>query len=373
MPLPTLSYLTDIYFGFGSVETLPHLLERFGLLRPLVITDPDLVALGILERLGMDDAPVFDGVQTNPTEAQVLDGLARYREAGCDGMVAAGGGSSIDLAKCVGMLVHHPEPFEQYAMRRGGVSQITDRVPPLIAVPTTAGTGSEVGRAALVTLASGDKVGFLSPHLLPVAALCDPELTLSMPPRLTAATGMDAISHCVEAYCSTRYNPVADAIALDGLVRGCGHIVTATEQGADLTSRSEMMMCALEGGLAFQKGLGAVHSLSHPLGGLAEKRLHHGTLNALFLPVVLRFNIDHCVEKMDEMARRLNLRRGADLPTFFEDLNRRLDLPRSLSETGVTAEDLQPLAQKAVNDHCTPTNPRPLELDACRALYREVL
>jgi alcohol dehydrogenase class IV len=164
---------------------------------------------------------------------------------------------------------------------------------------------------------------------------------------------------------------VADAIALDGMVRGCRHIVAATEEGNG--SRKEMMMCALEGGLAFQKGLGAVHSLSHPLGGLAEKELHHGTLNALFLPSVLRFNLDSCAEKMDEMAGRLDLGKGADLPGFFAELNRRLGLPRSLREMGVTDEELGPLAQKAANDHCTPTNPRPLDLDACRALYREVL
>ncbi len=373
MPQPTISYLTDIYFDSGAVGVLPDLLDRFGLSRPLVITDPDLVGLGILERLGMDRAPVFEGVQTNPTEAQVLRGLERYRAEACDGIVAVGGGSPIDLAKCVGVLVHHPEPLEQYALLRGGVPRITDRVPPLIAVPTTAGSGSEVGRAALVTLASGNKMGFLSPHLLPRAAVCDPELTLSMPARLTAATGMDAISHCVETYCSTRFNPVADAIALDGLARGRRHIVTATEQGSDRPSRKAMMMCALEGGLAFQKGLGAVHSLSHPLGGLAEKRLHHGTLNALFLPPVLRYNMEYCTEKMDVMARRLGLRKGVDLPAFFEDLNRRLDLPGSLSEMGVTAEDLEPLVRKAVDDHCTPTNPRPLDLEACRALYREVL
>ncbi len=373
MQSPTLSYLTDVYFDRGAVRLLPELLEARGVRRPLVVTDPGLNRLGIVERLPLEPAAVFDGVETNPTEASVLAALAAYREAECDGFVAVGGGSPLDLAKGAALLVNHPQPLEQYALIRGGLAKITAKMPPVIAVPTTAGSGSEVGRAALLTTQGGEKLGLISPHLLPKGVICDPELTLSMPPRLTAATGMDAISHCIETYCSTKYNPVADAIALDGLARGCANIRAATQDGANLEARQEMMMAALQGGLAFQKGLGAVHSLSHPLGALAEKPLHHGTLNAIFMPHVLRFNFAHCGEKMGAMARRIGLNSGADLPDAFDKLNEELELPQKLADLGVTETDLEPLAAKAFADHSTPTNPRTLTVEDCRMLYQQAL
>jgi alcohol dehydrogenase class IV len=244
-------------------------------------------------------------------------------------------------------------------------------MPPLIAIPTTSGSGSEVGRAALLTVPGAGKLGFLSEHLLPAATICDPELTLEMPPLLTAGTGMDAISHCVETFCSPRYNPIADAIALDGLERGYHSIIRATRNGADRQARAEMMMCSLQGGLAFQKGLGAVHSLSHPLGALTERRLHHGTLNAIFLPVVLRSNFAGCKEKMEVIAGRLAITEAADLPGTFARLNQALGLPARLRELGLTKEDLEPLAQKAQKDHCTLTNPQLLRREDCLRLYLE--
>lgn len=368
---PAISYLTDVYFGFGVSDVVPDLLAGFGIRRPLLVTDPDLWELGIANRVHLRDAPAYHGVGTNPAEPQALEALEVYRAERCDGLVAVGGGSSIDLAKCAGILVGHPGPLASYAMRRGGTERITRRVPPIVAVPTTAGSGSEVGRAALVTLRSGDKVGILSRYLTPAAAVCDPELTLTMPPSLSAGTGMDAISHCVETFCSTRFNPVADAIALDGLARGCGHVETVFRDGRERKARKEMLMCALQGGLAFQKGLGAVHSLSHPLGSL-DRALHHGTLNGLFLPAVLRFNADHCADRLEAMAQRLRLKKGTDLPDYFSALNRRLGMPASLSELGVTRDALEPLAAKAAADHCSPTNPRPLDEAACRMLYLSV-
>lgn len=364
-----ISYLTDTYFGFGALSLLPELLRDLGIARPLVVTDEGLTRLGKIDRLGIGNLTLFDRVETNPTEESVTGALNAFRAAGCDGVVAAGGGSPMDLAKCVCLLVHHPPPLEQYAVLQGGTSRITPKMPPLVAVPTTAGSGSEVGRAALISLSSQGKLAFLSPYLLPKVAVCDPELTLSLPPLLTAATGMDAISHCVEAFCSPRFNPVADAIALDGLERGAQNIQSATRAGCDRQARTEMMMCSLQGGLAFQKGLGAVHSLSHPLGALTQKQLHHGTLNAIFLPVVLRFNFNSCPEKMEAMARRLGLKDGAALPGFFAELNRQLGLPGNLCQVGLSREELEPLAEAAQQDHCTPTNPRPLALDDCRALY----
>ena len=369
--VPNITYLTDIYFGLGTLPSLQSLVKKYSISRPFVITDKGLVKGAIIERLNINAPVVFDGVETNPTESMALAAFKAYSQSNCDGIIAAGGGSPIDLAKCVALLVHHPPPLEQYAIAAGGTSKITSHIPLLIAVPTTAGSGSEVGRAALITVANERKLGFLSNYLLPRVAICDPELTLSMPPLLTAATGMDALSHCVETFCSTRFNPVADAIALDGLERGYHNIIKATANGTNSKAREEMMMCSLQGGLAFQKGLGAVHSLSHPLGGLTEKRLHHGTLNAIFLPFVLQFNFDHCKEKMEIMAERLKIKDAYNLPYQFALLNQQLKLPQKLRELGIKKEELEPLTEKAKADHCTPTNPRTLTVEDCLQLYSE--
>ena len=371
MRLPDIAYLTDIYFGHGSVEVVPGLLERFGITRPLLVTDARLIELGMTARLGLGAPSTFGGTETNPTETNLQAGLGCYRQGDCDGIIAFGGGAALDLAKLIGLMVGHSPPLEQYAIVHGGTARIQACLPPIVAIPTTAGSGSEVGRAALLKLDSGRKLGFLSAHLLPRAAVCDPDLTLSLPAGLTAATGMDAISHCVEAYCSSRVNPVADAIALDGLGRGWRAIRAAFADGADLAAREQMMLCALMGGLAFQKGLGAVHSLSHPLGAVPGLRLHHGTLNALFLAPVLRFNRAACPQKLDGLARVMDLPSGADVPAAFDRLVDELGLPRRLRELGVAREALAPLAQQAVQDHCTATNPRLLDIEAARKLYEE--
>jgi 4-hydroxybutyrate dehydrogenase len=366
---PEISYLTDVHFGDGVVEYLPGLLDDLGVKRPLVITDPGLTKLGLVERLHVRAPVVFDDVDTNPSERSARAALLRYRSEGCDGLLALGGGSPMDLAKCVGLMVHHDGPLELYAISRGGTARITAKMPPLVAVPTTSGSGSEVGRAALLVLDVLGKSGFLSPFLLPKAALCDPQLTMTCPPRLTAACGMDALAHCVEAFCSPRFNPPADAIALDGFERGAAHLRSAVEDGRNPGARREMMVSALQGGLAFQKGLGAVHSLSHPLGGLVSRGLHHGTLNAIFLPHVLRFNHAACPDKLDALAHRMGLRGGLDLPDALARLNERLGLPTRLRDLGVTRDDLAPLAEAAWRDHCTPTNPRPIDETSCRELY----
>jgi alcohol dehydrogenase class IV len=365
---PNIRYLTDIYFDFGAVSVLPTLLSKYNISRPLIITDKGIINAGIIDRLPIDTSILFDNVETNPTEAMALGALEIYSDKKCNGIIAIGGGSPIDLAKCVGILIYHELPLDQYAIISGGSSRITHNIPPIIAIPTTAGSGSEVGRAALLTVKQGKKLGFLSDHLIPSATICDPELTLGMPPQLTAATGMDALSHCVETYCSSRFNPVADAIALNGLERGYHNIVTATKSG-NRQARAEMMMCSLEGGLAFQKGLGAVHSLSHPLGGLTEKRLHHGTLNAIFLPHVLRFNFDYCKDKIQGIAKKMDINNASEVADEFAKLIQELGLPSRLRDLGISKDELEPLAKKAKEDHCTATNPRPLEIEDCRDLY----
>jgi alcohol dehydrogenase class IV len=285
--------------------------------------------------------------------------------------VAIGGGSPIDLAKGVALLAGHDGPLEIYAAILGGIPKITARVAPVIAVPTTAGTGSEVGRAALITLRDGRKLGFISPHLIPKLAVCDPELTFGLPPVLTAATGMDALTHCIETYLSPRDNPPAEAIALDGLGRAVRFLERAVSNGSDVEARREMMMAALEGGLTFQKGLGAVHSLSHALGGLRELKLHHGTLNAVLLPAVLRFNEPAAGAKYEALRRTMGLEAGADLARFIESLNARLGMPKTLTEMGVPTQVFPSVAAAAKADHSTATNPRGVSEAEFEQLLRE--
>ncbi|APX91508.1 4-hydroxybutyrate dehydrogenase [Halomonas sp. 1513] len=376
--LHTINYLTKIVFGSGAAASMATELDGLNVKQPLLITDPGLIESGVfqlfLEKAGFTAAtPVFAETPSNPTEHAVHEALAMLRQHDCDGLVAVGGGSSIDLAKGVALLATHAPPLRQYAVIDGGASRITAQVLPLIAVPTTAGTGSEVGRGSLICMDDEHKLGFISPYLIPSVAVCDPEMTASLPQYLTAATGMDAIAHCIETYLSPRFNPPAEAIALDGLQRAIHHIEEASGPTPSMAARSEMMMAAVEGALAFQKGLGAVHSLSHALGGFQELPLHHGTLNAVLLPTVLRFNQSHCEEKFATLRTVMGLPAGDDLAVFFEGLNERLHLPTRLSALGVTADLFDRVSAWACEDHSTPTNPRPATLQDFRAMLEEAL
>lgn len=373
-----ITYLTHIRFGFGTLKELPEDLSSLGIKRPLIVTDKGIVAAGLLARLfdvlsGDNRRPVFDEVPTNPTEEAALAALQLYREEECDGVIALGGGSAIDLAKAVALLATHPEPLSQYAMIEGGVARITPKVAPLVAIPTTSGTGSEVGRGSVMNLMDGRKLGIISPHLIPKRAICDPELTLGLPPWLTAATGMDALSHCIESFLTPNYNPPAEGIGLDGARRIVLNLERAVQDGRDREARQELMAGAMEGGMTFQKGLGAVHGLSHALGSLKEPRLHHGTLNAVLLPPVLRFNAGHVTDKYQRLAQAMGLRPDADLAAFVEDLNARLGLPKSLRQMGVPDSVVPEMAAKAARDHCTPTNPRPVVAEDYERMMRESL
>ncbi len=371
-----ITYLTTVEFGAGTLALLPDQLKAVGIRRPLIVSDRGIAASGLLqriERLCPPGSPVFLDVPANPTEAASRAGLGVYQAQQCDGICAMGGGSPIDLAKCVALLASHSGPLESYAAIYGGLSRITSSIAPVIAIPTTAGTGSEVGRAALITLGDGRKLGFISPHLIPRRALCDPELTLGLPPFLTAATGLDALSHCIETYLSPRFNPPAEAIALDGAGRIWRNIDAACANGSDMAARTEMMMGALEGGLTFQKGLGAVHALSHALGGLREPSLHHGTLNAILLPPVLRFNAGLVGDKMTRLNAAMGLAADADLAAEIESLNRRLKIPNGLRTLGVPADTLPWVIQRALEDHSHATNPRPATREDYARLLDEVM
>ena len=373
-------YLTHVHLEFGARQLLGAECERIGIKKPLIVTDAGVRAAGVLQKVldalpaslrGASGFVVYDRTPSNPTEAAVREAAAMFVENRCDGLIAVGGGSSLDCAKGVAIAATHPGPLVTYATIEGGSGKITEAAAPLIAVPTTSGTGSEVARGAIVITDDHRKLGFHSWHLLPRSAICDPELTLGLPPGLTAATGMDAIAHCMETFMAAAFNPPADGIALDGLERGWAHIERATRDGTDREARLNMMSASIQGAMAFQKGLGAVHSLSHSLGG-ANPRLHHGTLNAMFLPAVVRFNAsaDNVVKekRLERMARAMGLASGSDIPDAIRDLNARLGLPSGLAAMGVERAMFERIVTGALADHCHKTNPRIASADEYRGL-----
>jgi alcohol dehydrogenase class IV len=367
MRVALIQYITQVQIDFGVLRLLKDECQRLGISRPLIVTDPGVKAAGLLQKaldaLAQTPASVFDQTPSNPTEAAVRAAAQIYRQDHCDGLIALGGGSAIDCAKGVAIAATHDGPLKLYATIEGGSPKITDRAAPLIAIPTTAGTGSEVARGAILILDDGRKLGFHAWHIVPRVALCDPELTLGLPPLLTAATGMDAIAHCMETFMAAPFNPPADGIALDGLQRAWRHIERATRNGHDREARLNMMSASMQGAMAFQKGLGCVHSLSHSLGGV-NPRLHHGTLNAMFLPAVLRFNAGaESVQKeqrMARMAQAVGLRSGSadDLAEAVRELNARLGLPSGLGAMGVESTDFGRIIEGALADHCHKMNPR---------------
>ncbi len=371
-----IQYLTQIEFDYGALAQLVAHCQRVAITRPLMVTDAGVRAAGVLQpvldALGSLPHAVFDATPSNPTEAAVRAATALYQANRCDGLIAVGGGSAIDCAKGVAVAATHPGPLTTYATIEGGSPRITEAVAPLIAVPTTAGTGSEVARGAIIIVDDGRKLGFHSWHLMPKAAICDPALTLGLPPKLTAATGMDAIAHCMEVFMAPAFNPPADGIALEGLRRGWPHIERATRDGQDREARLNMMAASVHGALGFQKGLGCVHSLSHSLGGV-DPRLHHGTLNAVFLPAVIRFNAGaesmQKEERLIQVAQAMRLDSGADVAQAVHDMTARLGLPTRLRDMGVREDQFDAVIEHALLDHCHKTNPRLASADD----YRQML
>lgn len=374
-------YLNTMELEAGALRHLASGCASIGMRRPLLVTDAGVRAAGLVDRAlkelgGVDNVAVFDATPSNPTEAAVREALAVARAHQCDGLIALGGGSSIDCAKGVSIAATHEGPLARYATIEGGSLLITERVWPLIAVPTTAGTGSEVARGAIVIVEDGRKLGFHSWHLMPRLAILDPDLTLGLPPSLTAATGMDAIAHCMEAFMAPAFNPPADGIALDGLERGWANIATATLEGGNVEARLQMMSASMQGGLAFQKGLGCVHSLSHSLGGV-NPGLHHGTLNAMFLPAVIQFNAqaESVVRerRLERMAAAMGLgqmqsaeQAAHALGETIKVMNRQLGLPSGLAAMGVETGCFNRVIDGALADHCHKLNPRLASADDYR-------
>lgn len=347
---PLLQY-PRVHLDFGAVKALPTELAALGITRPLLLTDRGLVKSGAVARVqeavsGRNDIVVFDEVPENPTVDGIERAIAVYRSENCDGVVALGGGSVIDTAKAVAVLAGHPGPITNYMGRPGS---ITHTVGPLIAVPTTAGTGSEASRGAGIHPDARSRANGLSSHyIVPKVAICDPELTLSLPPHLTAGTGMDALTHCIEGFLTTTDNPPGKAIALDGIRHVVGYIERAVRDGQDREARRALMVAALEGGMAIHMGLGPAHAVANATG---DQGLHHGMMVTIALPTVMRLMEKHAPEAMQVLAHTLGAKPGQSAADVVEDLNARVGLPPTLRELGYKDGDLDDMAQDCAKSH----------------------
>lgn len=383
MNLVSWSFPTQVVFGEGAVKNVADYARVAhargnvaGEVRALLVCDEGVVRVGIAERVktllseaGISTA-TYSGVDPNPVEENIENGVRALRAHKASVLVAVGGGSPLDAAKVIALRLHHERPLAEYDDAIGGDKHITGNVPPLVAIPTTAGTGSEVGRSGVVTLKSnGRKTVLFSPHLLAKVAILDPELTRDLPPHLTAATGFDALTHCIEAYSARGDHPMADGIALMGIRLCAKHLRRAVEAGHDMAARGGMMKAAMMGAVAFQKGLGTCHSMAHPLS--SEKGLHHGLANAVCLPAVLQYNEVEIPEKLEEI--RALLGNGKTCREAVSAFRAALGLPPGLRSQGVTEADLPKLADKAFEDACHGSNPRATSRDDFLKLFQESL
>ena len=376
--MPVMTFMNTCIFDHGAIQKLPGVLKGQGVSKPFVITDPGIKAAGILETIleaiGAEPGGVFTDTVANPTEDQAIAVTDAYKSAGADGIIALGGGSSMDLSKAVGLLASHGGPLEKYAAMSGGSKHIKT-LPPIIAIPTTAGTGSEVSVGMITTLNNGRKETFASPNLIPPVAICDPDLTFGLPKMMTAATGMDAVTHCIEAVLGPLSNPPAEGIGYDGLTRavGDGWLLRAVEDGSDPEARWHMMMASYEGALAFSKGLGSVHALSHAAGRLHEKKLHHGTLNAIFLPHLLRFNEGAADKKYERLRFAMGVKEGGDLAEAIVRLNADIGIPTTLKEIGLEASDGPGVVEYALADLAHRGNAKPATQEDYEKIYERAL
>lgn len=374
------SYPTAIRFGAGRISELPDACRAAGISKPLLVTDHGLAALpmtgsvvAFMEKEGMPIA-VFSEVDPNPNENNLAAGIAAYEDGGHDGVIAFGGGSGLDLGKLVALMVGQSvSVWDLEDIGDWWTRADADKIPPIIAVPTTAGTGSEVGRAGVLTNSQTERKKIIfHPKILPATVICDPELTTGMPPAITAGTGMDAFAHCLEAYSSPHYHPMSQGIALEGLRIVRDNLLRAFEDGNDLNARAEMMSAAAMGATAFQKGLGAIHSLSHPVGAIYHT--HHGTTNAVVMRPVLAFNRPAIEEKIESAARYLGIAGGFDgFDAYVGELCTALNIPKNLTELGVTDPDLDRMTKMALEDPSCAGNPVEMNFDNTRALYEACL
>ncbi|MGH6612047.1 MAG: iron-containing alcohol dehydrogenase [Burkholderiaceae bacterium] len=377
MTISKFSFPTDIRFGAGASSGVGDHLREIGLTRPLVVTDKVLAALPLLKnfvaQLGAGlETHVFAGVQGNPTAAQVMQGRDAYRTHRADSVIGIGGGAALDVAKAVALMAVHDGDVLEYAWDHPQAREITSPLPYIVAVPTTSGTGSEVGRSSVV---SDDKTHIkqviFSPKLLAKVVFADPELTLDLPPNVTAATGMDALTHNIESYLSPAFHPLCDGIALEGVRVAARSLRTAVKDGRNLNARADMMMASMMGAIAFQKDLGAVHSCAHALGAVCD--LHHGLANALMLEPVMRFNLGAAREKFAELAHAVKAGSADDFIPWLVQLKRDIGIAPSLSAVGVQKAQVPQLVDIAEKDICHQTNPRPCTRSDFERFFAEAL
>ncbi|MGL6251023.1 MAG: iron-containing alcohol dehydrogenase, partial [Billgrantia desiderata] len=361
------NYPSNILTGAGRIRDLPAACKALGMGAPLLVTDPGLAALPMVQACvqACQDAglrtAVFSQIKGNPTGRNVLDGIAAFRGGSHDGVIAFGGGSGLDAAKAVALMANQREGLSLWSLEDIGdnwKNADARAIAPIVAVPTTAGTGSEVGRASVITdEAEHVKRIIFHPGMVPATVILDPELTVGLPPAVTAATGMDALSHCMEAWCSPLYHPMAEGIAVEGMRRIDLYLQRAYSDGADLEARMNMLVASSMGATAFQSGLGAMHALAHPLGALYDA--HHGTLNAVLMPYVLRANERAIGEPMVRLGRYLNLDQPgtAAVIEWVLGLRERLGIPHTLAELGIDTRQADKVGRMAVADPSSGTNP----------------
>ncbi|MBB4265252.1 iron-containing alcohol dehydrogenase [Roseospira visakhapatnamensis] len=374
------SYPTAIRFGAGRIAEVAEACAALGMTRPLLVTDAGLASLPITVRAleglkgGGLDATLFSDVQPNPTEANLAAGIAAYRAGGHDGVVAFGGGSGLDLGKLIAFMQGQTRPVWDFEdIGDWWTRADAEAIAPIVAVPTTAGTGSEFGRAGVVTNSETHvKTIIFHPRMLPGIVICDPELTVGLPPILTAGTGMDAFIHSLEAYCSPHYHPMSQGIALEAMRLIKENLPRAHSDGKDIEARAHMMAASGMGAVAFQKGLGAIHALAHPVGALYDT--HHGTTNACIMPAVLRFNRPAIEDRIDRLAAYLGIAGGFDgFLDYVTGLRAALGIPDSLTDMGVDGARLDEMAAMAADDPSCGGNPLPLDADILKGLYEACL
>ncbi len=375
------SFPTTIWFGAGSIARLAEACAQCGLKRPMLVTDPALAALPMVAeavaQLHTAGTPtiVFSDIQSNPVARNVADGVTALAEQNCDGVIAFGGGSALDVGKVIALMARQSLSIWDFEDGRDDWRRANhDGILPVIAVPTTAGTGSETGRAGVITDEENKtKKIIFHPGIMPAIVISDPVLTVGLPPHLTAATGMDALAHCLEAYCAPGFHPFCDGVGLEGMSLVHRYLVRAVEDGGDLEARAGMLAAASMGSTAFQKGLGAIHSLSHPVGSYFNA--HHGLTNGVVMPTVLKFNRPAIEERMARLGAYLGLAQaGFDgVLGWIMSLRGRIGIPDSLADLGVEADALAAMAADAAVDPTAATNPRPIDAATCQELYRQAL
>ena len=375
------NYPTLIRFGAGRILELPDACKTLRIRKPLLVTDPGLAALPIVanvvescRKAGLP-CDVFSDVQANPIEANVIAGVELYRRRGYDGVIAFGGGSALDTGKAIALMVGQTRPIWDFEDREDWYTRVNvEGMAPTIAVPTTSGTGSEVGRASVITdVRDHTKKIIFHPRMQPRLVIADPELTLALPPHVTAAVGMDALSHNLEAYCAPFYHPMADGIALEGMRLIKDWLEVAVKDGKNIEARSHMMVASSMGATAFQKGLGAMHSLSHPCS--ANLHTHHGLTNGVVMPYVLAWNRNAIEDKIVRLAAYLGLRQPSfdGVLEWILELRQTIGIPKTLADLGMRAEHIETFAPQAFNDPSTGGNPIPLTTEEFAALYRNCI